>query len=354
MEELSRERDAAWERAARLTVLANDMAADLERLREMAAQLTPQTYESLGERARLILTAAEEEAAELRTAAEAAAWEMREAAEAGARAVREAADNESAALRTEAEAWAEHTLETARATAEETWNAARADAEQWQEGVAERLRQAREEALAADAERKQDQGSRWESEVRELAEQKTQSQAALAERETNANRQLAEAQQAYAWAEDAARQMAEDGTARASEIVSSGRARAERVERETERVLREHAEQRDVLTAHLEQVRNGLTALTGRSLGEPGPTGAHQAEQPAAGTPAPDDARDVPPTRSEEVAAGDDREERTDAGVATATDGAGADDAPDVAGEGTAESCAGSGAVPDLAAGTQN
>ncbi|MET7443136.1 cellulose-binding protein, partial [Streptomyces sp. NPDC005568] len=48
-EALSRDRDAAWERAARLTVLANDMEEDAEDLREVVAGLAPQTYESLGE-----------------------------------------------------------------------------------------------------------------------------------------------------------------------------------------------------------------------------------------------------------------------------------------------------------------
>ncbi|MDV9178590.1 cellulose-binding protein, partial [Streptomyces sp. W16] len=50
-EALSRHRDAAWERAARLTVLARDMEAEADRLRETVAGLAPQTYETLGERA---------------------------------------------------------------------------------------------------------------------------------------------------------------------------------------------------------------------------------------------------------------------------------------------------------------
>src|SRR4051794_15192364 len=49
--ELSLARDDAWERAARLTVLAKDMEAEAERLREVVAHLAPQTYETLGKRA---------------------------------------------------------------------------------------------------------------------------------------------------------------------------------------------------------------------------------------------------------------------------------------------------------------
>lgn len=43
---LSRERDGAWERAARLTVLAKDMEVEAEHLRDAVSRLAPQTYET--------------------------------------------------------------------------------------------------------------------------------------------------------------------------------------------------------------------------------------------------------------------------------------------------------------------
>src|ERR1044072_9370554 len=109
--ELSEARDAAWERAARLTVLANELAADAERLREVIAQLAPQTYESLGDRAQLILMGAEEEGGCLRAAAEASEQEEWEAAQAAARVVRDAARDEGERVREAAEASARSTVE---------------------------------------------------------------------------------------------------------------------------------------------------------------------------------------------------------------------------------------------------
>lgn len=66
---LSQDRDAAWERAARLTVLAKEMEAEAVRLRETVAGLAPQTYDALGERARRIFELGVEEAAALREGA---------------------------------------------------------------------------------------------------------------------------------------------------------------------------------------------------------------------------------------------------------------------------------------------
>ncbi|HEY9371127.1 DivIVA domain-containing protein, partial [Streptomyces sp.] len=70
---LSDERDAARERARRLTVLAKEREAEAARLREAAAGLTPQRYATLGERARQILELGEAEAELLVTAATEAA-----------------------------------------------------------------------------------------------------------------------------------------------------------------------------------------------------------------------------------------------------------------------------------------
>ncbi|MEU6127496.1 cellulose-binding protein, partial [Streptomyces sp. NPDC047123] len=88
---LSQERDGSWERAARLTVLAKEMEAEAERLRDVVSRLAPQTYETLGERARQILALAETEGAAVLEAARADAQGVTEAAEAGARELRDAA-----------------------------------------------------------------------------------------------------------------------------------------------------------------------------------------------------------------------------------------------------------------------
>jgi len=64
--DLCADRDAAWERAARLTVLARQMDEELGRLRETVARRGPQTYEALGERARRLYELGEQEAAAAR------------------------------------------------------------------------------------------------------------------------------------------------------------------------------------------------------------------------------------------------------------------------------------------------
>ena len=54
---LSQDRDDAWERAARLTVLAKEMEAEAAGLREVVSALAPQTYETLGSRAQYLFAA---------------------------------------------------------------------------------------------------------------------------------------------------------------------------------------------------------------------------------------------------------------------------------------------------------
>ncbi|KIF03181.1 cellulose-binding protein, partial [Streptomyces sp. RSD-27] len=72
---LAGSRDEAWERVARLTVLARQMEQEAERLRAAVAALAPQTYDELSERARRILSLAEEESEILRADARADAVE---------------------------------------------------------------------------------------------------------------------------------------------------------------------------------------------------------------------------------------------------------------------------------------
>ncbi|MGW3958123.1 hypothetical protein ACWEKM_46410 [Streptomyces sp. NPDC004752] len=100
---LSQERDAAWERAARLTVLAKDMKTEAEGLRETVARLAPQTYETLGEGACHIFRLAQEEAAALREYVRHTARGELARAEEYALGVRRAARDEADAVCVEAE-----------------------------------------------------------------------------------------------------------------------------------------------------------------------------------------------------------------------------------------------------------
>ncbi|MGW7793866.1 DivIVA domain-containing protein, partial [Streptomyces tricolor] len=109
LEALSEDRDAAWERAARLTVLAKDMEAELGRMREAVAQLEPQTYESLGAAARRLFRLVLEEAADLRERTRRAGEELLAQADEDARrwllAAQAEADEIRVAARQEVKAW---------------------------------------------------------------------------------------------------------------------------------------------------------------------------------------------------------------------------------------------------------
>ncbi|MGY0058964.1 cellulose-binding protein [Streptomyces sp. LZ34] len=266
--ELSDARDAAWERAARLTVLSNELAAEAERVREAVAQLAPQTYESLGDRARLILFAAEEEAASLRTRAEASAQELWDAARAAARTVEAAAREEAERTRVAAEASARSTLESAQADVDELRAASRQDAKEWRTEALSALKETRQRSAAVLAEQERDHGERWEAAGREIAQREAAMAAGVAQLEDRTQLRLAEAKREYAMAEQAARLRQEDAQAQAAEIIAQARAREERLERETERTLREHVERREELKSHLEHVRGSLAALTGRPVAE--------------------------------------------------------------------------------------
>ncbi|MCG3044153.1 cellulose-binding protein, partial [Streptomyces sp. S1A] len=91
--------EEARERLDRLGVLAGELEAEADRLRGVVAALPPQTYEALGERARLILSEAEAEAGELRERAREESRRVLERAQAEARARREGAHEGAARVR---------------------------------------------------------------------------------------------------------------------------------------------------------------------------------------------------------------------------------------------------------------
>ncbi|HEX5567529.1 MAG TPA: cellulose-binding protein [Streptomyces sp.] len=272
---LSRELDEARERLTRLGVLAGELEEEAERLRAAVAALAPQTYEALGERALLILSEAEAEAAELRVRSETAAQEVRARAEEEGRAVREAARREAARVRAGGEEAAEAVLDGARGRADEVWGAARARASAVRDEAERRLREAagRCEALLAAQDRKHAQES--EALDRALAAREAAATARAAELAERGERLLAAARREHAAAEEEARRRQEDAEAEAAELLARARLREERVVRETERLVRAHEEQREAVRRHMAHVRGSLAALTGRGLvGDAGGTGS--------------------------------------------------------------------------------
>ncbi|MGW6533759.1 cellulose-binding protein [Streptomyces venezuelae] len=268
---LSQDRDGAWERAARLTVLAKDMEVEAEHLRDVVSRLAPQTYETLGERARQILALAEAEAAAVRESAAAEAQAATEDAEAGARELRESARAHAERVGADAEDRAGRRLQADRATADEIRISARQDVKAWRGEALAALREMRQRCEGLLAEQEKEQGERWEAAEREAAEREAASDAHYAERVAAAETRLSEAERAFAEAEESARHGQEDAEARGAEIVAEAVLCEERVTRETERILREHGERWDEVRAHMDHVRSSLATLTGRAPAEETP-----------------------------------------------------------------------------------
>ena len=264
LEALSLDRDAAWERAARLTVLAKDMGAEAARVREVVAQLPPQTYETLGESAQGLFQLVLAEAADLRDSARREAQQLVEEAEAQAlgacRAAKEAAD----ALRAEAEEHARQCLLAAQAEVDALRVGSRREAKEWRAEALTALREVRQRTTATLAEQARAHAEQWAAFEREEAERVTELEARLAERMARAEAALSEAERELREAEESARRSEEEAHARAGEILAEARRREERITRDTEEMLREHGETWDDVQAHMDHVRNSLITLTGR------------------------------------------------------------------------------------------
>lgn len=265
---LSGSRDEAWERVARLTVLAKRMEAEAGRLRGAVAELAPQTYDELSERARRILLLVEEEADAVRRDAQADALDATGAAEAHADRVAELARQDAEAVREQTEVRARQGLLRAEREADAVRAEARDDAAEWRSQAQTALAEMRHRSDALLADREQEHGERWDAADRELASREADLEARLVELERYAEGRLAEARRGYAEAEESARHGQEDAEARAAELLAEARVWEERTGRETDRILREHAEAQDEMRAHMNHVRSSLAALTGRAPAE--------------------------------------------------------------------------------------
>ncbi|MFE7035142.1 cellulose-binding protein [Streptomyces sp. NPDC057621] len=265
---LSEGRDAAWERAARLTVLAREMESEALRLREVVTGLVPQTYETLGDRARRLFELGEEEAAELREDAVRQARRTVDEARAAADRVSEAARADADEVRGEADDRARHRLLAAQAEADEMRISARREVKEGRGEALVALRETRRRGEDLVADQEKEHTERWERAGREAAEREAALDARHEELVARAEEGVAAAGRELASAREAARHLQEDADARAAELLAEARVREERVARETERVLREHGERWDEVQTHMDHVRSSLAALTGRATAE--------------------------------------------------------------------------------------
>ncbi|MBQ0829496.1 cellulose-binding protein [Streptomyces tagetis] len=259
---LSAERDAAWERAARLTVLAREMGAELERLRATVAGLAPQTYDELGEDARDLFRLARREADAVRERARRAADGVRDAARAAAEGVAEEARARAGAVRAEADETARQRLSAARAEADAVRIAARHEVRAGRRELLAALRVTRRKAAALRTGQDERHTARAARAERAAERQAAALDARHAEPADRAGHRLAEAGRALAEAREEVRRGQEEAEARAAALLAEAGARAERIALETERVLCEHGEAWDDVQNQTATVRETLRILT--------------------------------------------------------------------------------------------
>jgi DivIVA domain-containing protein len=268
LDELSEDRDAAWERAARLTVLANEMDAECVTLRQQVQALTASAFDVLGPGAQELLQLVEEEAAAVRDRAEVESQYARDAADTARRTLQDETRAAAAARVAAADDHAQRVLDEASRQAAEMLGGARAEAEAARGEAVAALDAIRDEAQRGHTEAERARRERLDALQHELAERDAGVDSRLADLLADAERQLAEAHRERAEAEEALRAEQAEAEARASTLIAQARAQEERVRREAERALREHEQHRDDIRAHLAHIRTTLAALTGRTLPE--------------------------------------------------------------------------------------
>ncbi|MFD4790902.1 cellulose-binding protein [Streptomyces sp. NPDC058459] len=268
MAALSHDRGAAWERAALLTVLAGRMETESARLRETAAGLAPQEYDTLGERARHAFRLLREEALSVREVACHEARQRVARAEQEAAGVVRAARAAARVLCAGAEEEAARLLLAARAAAEDVRVGTRREVRELRGQALAALREARAHTAALPAAQEAEQAGRRAAAERAEGERESAAEVRLAERTARAEAGLAAARLALEEATVRARHRQDEARARAAEIVAGARLHEERTARETEHVLREHSEAWDEVQAQTSRVRDRLTELTGRAAAQ--------------------------------------------------------------------------------------
>ncbi|MFM9444546.1 cellulose-binding protein [Streptomyces acidiscabies] len=263
---LCADRDAAWDRAARLTVQAKKAESRATHLRETVIRLTPQSYETLGEAAHHLFRLAEHEAEALRERARHEAREQAARADAQAAAIREEAESASRRTLAEAEEWGRQRVARARAEADEIRVTARREVKEGRAEALEGLREVRRRTEALLTRQDQTRDQRMEAIEREAAHRASTLDTHYSHLLARAETTLSEARTTYTEAEESANHLRSRAHDHATSLLTEAHHQADRIARETERVLREHGERWDDVRAHMDYVRSSLSALTGRAV----------------------------------------------------------------------------------------
>lgn len=268
------------EQDGRLTVLARELSDEADRLRAVVAALPEPTFASLGERASRILREAEEQATELAEMAAADTEQLRAEAREAGQALCDAAEEIADKRREEAAGAAEDAVGEMTEQARDLLATAEAEATQTSRSAREELAEvARRSTVLLERQEKDHQEQR-DAVTSELTRREAENTAAVATLEERGETVIAAAKRAYAEAEQASRRGLDDAQAQAGELVAEAKVRADRVARETDRVVRAHEANAAELRAHLTHVRATLAALTGRDVEPVG--AAHGTDGPGA------------------------------------------------------------------------
>ncbi|WP_338683645.1 ATP synthase F0 subunit B [Streptomyces acidiscabies] len=263
---LCADRDAAWDRAARLTVQAKKAESEATHLRETVTHLTPQSYETLGETAHHLFHLAQHEANSLRERARHEAREQSTRAEEQAAAIREKAKSEARRTLAEAEEWGRQRVAQARTEADEIRVTARREVKQDRAKALEGLREVRSRTEALLTRQDQTRDHRMEAIEREALARARTLDTHYSHLIARAETALAEARNTYTEAEKSANHLQSRARDHATSLLTEAHHQSDHIARETERVLREHGERWDDVRAHMDYVRSSLSALTGRTV----------------------------------------------------------------------------------------
>ncbi|MDX3387745.1 cellulose-binding protein [Streptomyces niveiscabiei] len=263
---LCADRDAAWDRAARLTVQVKEAESEATRLREAVLRLTPQSYETLGETAHHLFRLARHEAHTLRERARHEARDQAARADEQAAAIREEAESEARRTLAEAEEWGRQRIARARAEADEIRVTARREVKRDRAKALEGLREVRRRTESLRTRQDQTRDQRREAIEREALARARTLDAHYATLIARAESALCEARATHTEAEKSATRLQSRAHTHATALLTEAHHQADRIARETERVLREHGERWDDVRAHMDYVRTSLSALTGRAV----------------------------------------------------------------------------------------
>ena len=233
------------------------------------AQKAEPTFTDFGTRVGKILSLAGDEAKDLVNKAKTEADTLTKESTAAAEQARGAADRYAAETRSKVDADAAKIVEAARQQADEILDSADREATTRREEAEAVYEHQRARAAAAAADFEKTLADRRDKSAAEFSAAMQAHQDALAVVQERQSASEAEADRTLAEARAQAEAHLKAAHEEAAQHITSAKAAAEKVRRETERELQAATSRRDAITAQLTNVRQMLATLGGNSIGNP-------------------------------------------------------------------------------------